>query len=69
MASSIRMHEIATALAPLATLPLLGTLIYFAERARTRRANPSGADPRMMSGRVRIHCAPSEDTRAINFST
>lgn len=38
MATSIRMHEIATVLAPLATLPLLGTLIYLAERARTRRA-------------------------------
>jgi len=38
MALSIRMHELATAMAPLAALPLVGTLLFMAERARTRRA-------------------------------
>ncbi|MEX0969869.1 MAG: DUF1127 domain-containing protein [Paracoccaceae bacterium] len=38
MAISSRMHEIVTILAPLATLPLIGTMVFFAERARTRRA-------------------------------
>lgn len=64
MTFSIRMHEIVTAIAPLAALPMIGTLMFMAERARTRRALARLDDVRLNDIGLNARLARQETNKA-----
>jgi len=64
MLNSIRVHELATLLAPLLALPLFASLVLMAERARTRRALARLDDARLQDIGVSARVARREANKA-----